>query len=172
MADNLVAQLIASKKGLIYEGKHAVAIVSPSPASPGHVWVLPKQPYPVFTQTPDFVVAEMFVVANRISMAIFEALGAKGTNILVQNGTGAGQVMPHTILHVIPRAENDNLNLLWQPKQLDEEAMSTIELKLKGECKNVGAFEKEKEKPIEEPKPQEIAPDEENYQLKHIRRIP
>ena len=50
--------------------------------------------------------------------------------------------------------------------------MSTIELKLKGEAKNIGVFEKEKPKPIEQPKPQEVKPDEENYLFRQLRRIP
>lgn len=168
----LVSQLIKSRKGLIFEGKHCVAMVSPSPAAPGHVWVLPKQEIRFLGEAPDFVVQEMFIIANRISMALFEAMHAAGTNLLIQNGPGAGQSLPHLILHIIPRAENDNLPLIWEPKPLDEEAMSTVELKLKAECANVGVFEKEKPKPIEQAKPQEVKADEENYQFKQLRRIP
>jgi histidine triad (HIT) family protein len=169
---SLMTKLIETKKGLLFEGKHVVAMVAPSPAAAGHIWIVPKAETAVFGNAPDFVVAEMFVIANRISMALFEAMHSEGTNLIIQNGTGAGQVLPHLILHIVPRVENDNLPLLWQPKQLDEEAMSTVELKLKAECKNVGVFDKEKPKPIEQPKAEEIKPDAENYQLKHIRRIP
>jgi len=172
MSEGLVAQLVKSRKGLLFEGKHSVAMVSPSPAVPGHVWVLPKQETSILENTPDFVVAEMFVIANRVSMALFEGLGAQGTNMLIQNGTGAGQVLPHLILHVIPRSEQDGIELLWQPKQLDEEAMSTVELKLKAEMGSVGVFEKEKPKPMEQPKPEEIKSDADNYQFRHLRRIP
>lgn len=170
MTDGLVAALIKSRKGLLFEGKHTVAIVSPSPAAPGHVWVLPREPFTILENTPDFVVAELFVVANRVSMALFDGLGAQGTNVLVQNGTGAGQVLPHLIVHVIPRQEDDGLKLLWEPKQLDEEAMSTVELKLKDEMKGVGLFEKEKPKPVEQPKAAEIRQDD--LKVRHLRRIP
>ena len=62
----------------------------------------------------------------------------------------------------------------WQPKQLSEEEMSTVELKLKDECKNIGAFEKEKPKPKELPRPEEVkeAEEEINYLLKQLKRMP
>jgi histidine triad (HIT) family protein len=132
--------------------------------------VVPKEEYPILEQTPDFVVAEMFVVANRVAMALFEALGVQGTTMLVQNGTGAGQSLPHTILHIVPRNENDGLPLQWQPKQLDEESMSTVEIKLKEESKGVGVFESEKPKPIEEKKAEEVKG--EDYRTRTLRRIP
>ena len=149
-------------------------MVSPSPAAPGHVWVLPKEPVTILENLPDYVVAELFAVAIRISLALFEGLGSQGTNLVLQNGTGAGQILPHVILHIVPRVEGDGMPLEWEHKQLSEEEMSTIEMKLKAETKSVGHlfFEKEKPKPIEAPKAQEIKPDEENYQLRHLKRIP
>jgi histidine triad (HIT) family protein len=132
--------------------------------------VVPKEEYPILEQTPDFVVAEMFVVANRVAMALFEALGVQGTTMLVQNGTGAGQSLPHAIVHIIPRNENDGLPLQWQPKQLDEESMSTVEIKLKEEAKQVGVFERETAKPVEEKKAEEVKG--EDYRMKALRRVP
>jgi histidine triad (HIT) family protein len=168
----VIKQLIDSRTGLLYEGKNVVAMVAAAPAIEGHVWVLPKQEVPILEQLPDFVVAEMFVVADRIAMALFESLGCQGTTILLENGVAAGQSVPHPILHVIPRAENDGLPLDWERKQLDEETMSTVELKLKAETKNVGVFEKEKPKPVEIAPPEEVKSDESNLELEHLRRIP
>ena len=166
----LVAQMLSRRMGTLFEAKHCVAMVAPAPSSPGHVWIVSKDEYPILEQTPDFVVAEMFVVANRVAMALFEALGVQGTTMLMQNGTGAGQSLPHVMLHVIPRSENDGLALQWQPKQLDEESMSTVELKLKEEAKSVGVFEKEKAKPLEEKRAEEVKT--EDYRTKALRRIP
>ncbi len=167
---SVVTQLVNRRMGLLFEAKHCVALVAPAPSSPGHVWVVPKEEFPILEQIPDFVAAEMFVVANRVAMALFEALGVQGTTMLLQNGTGAGQALPHAILHVIPRNENDGLNLQWQPKQLDEEAMSTVEIKLKEEAKQVGVFDKEKPKPIEEKKPEPVKADD--YRMQVLRRMP
>jgi histidine triad (HIT) family protein len=112
--------------------------------------------------------------ANKVSIAVFETLGAQGTNIIVNNGVAAGQTANHCVVHVLPRRENDGLDFTWQTKQLSEEEMSTVELKLKDEAKNVGVFEQEKPKPKEAPKPEEIkkAEDEINYLIEQLKRVP
>lgn len=162
------------KKGkIVYENDKVVAVLAPKPAVAGHIVVIPKEHFQIFEQVPDFVISEMFVVANKLLMACFEALGADGTNILIQNGVAAGQTQPHFMIHILPRKQNDNLKLAWQPKELSEEEMSTVELKLKEETKDVGIFEKEPAKPVEEKPPEQIeVSDEENYLIKQLERIP
>jgi hypothetical protein len=84
------------------------------------------------------------------------------------------------MVHVIPRKENDGVNLQWKTKQLTEEEMSTVELKLKEQIQNVGVGKIEN---VEKPKTilenAEIQPtqsisddDEEDYISKQMKRIP
>ena len=168
-----ICDLIKSKKGKLYEDKKVYAFLATKPAATGHVILTSKKHYPILEQIPDFVVSELLIKANKISMACFETIGAEGTNIIMQNGIAAGQKHNHAILHVIPRRENDGLNLMWKPRQLDEEQMSTVELKVKKEAEGVGAFEKEKEKPVEVKDPEKIeAGTEEDYMLKQLERLP
>ena len=168
-----ICELIKSKKGILYEDKKVYAFLAPKPATTGHVIITSKKHFPILEQIPDFIVSELFVKANKISMASFEAIGAEGTNILMQNGVAAGQKHNHAILHVIPRREKDGINLAWEPRQLSEEEMSTIELKIKKETESVGAFEQEEEKPVEIKGPEKIeAGPEEDYLIKQIERIP
>ncbi len=67
------------------------------------------------------------------------------------------------------------MDFAWQPKQLSDEEMSTVELKLKEEAKCIGIFEQEKPKPkeittnVEEVKEEK---DEINYLLKQLERLP
>jgi histidine triad (HIT) family protein len=162
--------IIEKKAGFVYEDEKIVALLHPAPSAPGHFIVVPRAHAPIFEQVPDMVTAELFVKANKISKAIFEGLGAEGTNVFVQNGVAAGQRHNHAMVHVIPRREGDGLPLQWKPKQFSEEEMSTAELKIKEETKNVGIFEKEKPKPVEVEKPKEVK--KEDYRIKHLRRIP
>ncbi len=166
--------LIKGKKGLLYEDEQMAILLAPKPAAAGHIILAPKKHAAILEQVPDFVVGKMFDKANKASIAVFETLGAEGTNIIANNGIAAGQTTNHFLLNVIPRKENDGLKLLWQPKQLSEEEMSTIELKLRDESKNIGVFEKEEEKPKEIRKPEEIKEEkeEENYLLKQLERLP
>ena len=170
----IICDLVKSKNGLLFEDEQMAIMLAPKPATAGHVWLVPKQHAAILEQIPDFVIGKLFDKANKVSIAVFETLGAEGTNIIVNNGIAAGQTTNHCIVNVLPRRENDSMNFQWQTKQLSEEEMSTIELKLKDECKNIGVFEKEKPKPKEEKKPEEVkaAEDEINYMLKQLNRIP
>ena len=136
----------------------------------GHVVVLPREHALTNEQVPDAIVGHMFQVVNKVGMAVFEAIGAQGTNVLVQNGVAAGQTQNHSMIHVIPRFENDGAQIGWQPKQGNEEELSTLELQFKEHTKSVGIFKKEKPKPIEFEAPEEAS--EEDYRVKHLRRIP
>jgi len=168
-----ICDLIKTKKGKLYEDEKVIALLSPKPASVGHVWVMPKQHHPILEQVPDFIAGEVFSTANKLSMALFESLGAHGTNLVLQNGIAAGQKHSHMIVNVIPRRENDGIDFTWDTKQLSEEEMSTVEIKIKDETKGIGFFEKEPEKQeIIEQKEEEELSDEEDYMLKQLERIP
>ncbi len=168
-----ICEMIESKKGLLYEDERAAVLLAPNPATLGHVLVVPKEHHPILEQVPDFVAGHLFNVANKVSSAIFESLNIQGTNVIIENGVAAGQSLPHVSLNVVPRLQNDNMNLSWQPKQLSEEEMSTVELKVKDFTKVIGDFEREKPKPIElDRAPNMISEEKENYLLKQLRRIP
>ena len=162
---------IPSKK--VYEDELVMAVLDVNGANPGHCFVMPKNHYPIIEQVPDIEIGRLFQVSNKVSGAIFESLGAQGTNIFVANGIPAGQTVAHFTINVIPRKENDGINLQWQPKQLSEEEMSTIELRLKEHTKNIGHFEREEKKPrVYAPKPKMLSDEEEEYFTKQMRRLP
>ena len=167
----IINNTIPSKK--VYEDELILAVLDVNGANPGHCFVMPKNHYPILEQVPDTEVARLFQVSNKISSAIFESLGVQGTNIFVANGIPAGQTVAHFTINVIPRKENDGINLQWHPKQLDEEEMSTVELKLKEQAKDIGEFEKEEKKEkVSEPKPVPLSDEGEEYFASQMRRIP
>jgi len=167
----IIGDKIPSKK--VYEDELVMAVLDVNGANPGHCFVMPKNHYPIIEQVPDVEIIRLFQVSNKLSSAIFESLGSQGTNIFVANGIPAGQTVAHFTINVIPRRENDGINLQWQPKQLSEEEMSTVELKLKEQTKNIGHFEKEEKKPrIQAPKPVALSDEEEEYFTKQMRRLP
>ena len=132
---------IPSKK--IYEDDTALAVLDVNGSNPGHCFVMPKAHYPIFEQVPDFEIEKLFTISNKISSAIFDALKVHGTNLFIANGIPAGQTVAHFLINIIPRKENDGINLQWQPKQLSEEEMSTVELKIKEQMEKVGVPQSE-----------------------------
>jgi len=176
----LICQIVANKvpSHKVYEDDLTLAVLDVNGANPGHCFVIPKNHYPIIEQVPDQELANLFSVANKISSSIFENLKAQGTNIFVANGIPAGQTVAHFVINVIPRKENDGINLQWKPKQLTEEEMSTVELKLKEQIENIGvgkieSIEKPKAVPEAVQTEQPISDDdEEDYISRQMHRIP
>jgi histidine triad (HIT) family protein len=166
---------IFSKKELfklIYEDEVCIAILHESPANYGHALVVPKEHYVIMEEIPDNILEHLFSVSNLISSALFESLNIQGTNILVNNGTDAGQENPHFLINIIQRTENDGINFEWNAKPAAEDDLKTAELKLNQYTKNL-VFEKEKPKPLEiNREPEEINNDEENYMVRSLKKMP
>jgi len=162
----------------IYEDDICVGVLSKKPASICHVMVYPKRHATILEQVGDNESEHMFAVCNKISQAMFESINIQGTNIFIQNGAAAGQDDNHFCMHIIARRENDGLKLNWEPRQLSEEEMSTVELSYKQMTQGV-VFEKEKAEKKEtdavsaqkkeEKKDEE---DGENYLYKYFDRKP
>lgn len=161
----------------IYEDDNIVAMLDPKPAATGHVIVVPRESHPIIELTPDEVLAKMFHVANKISTAMFEELGCTGTNLLISNGIPAGQAIPHLALNVIPRKEGDGIGLTWETKQLSEEEMSAVEMKMKEQTDEVGKEQDAPAMPVQTQEPSAPTPEkpsepEEDNRLDRLDRIP
>ncbi|MBI4738462.1 HIT family protein [Candidatus Woesearchaeota archaeon] len=167
---------IASKKvqpKTVYEDEHLLAVLPDEPAVAGHILVIPKKHLPIFEEMDDTLTSHVFSIANKLSIALFESIGAQGTNILVQNGIPAGQEVAHFSINILPRKENDLLNLEWQVKQLSDEETSTIELTLKEGIEKLQQTDKKAVAEKQEATALSVSTGgEENYLIKQLRRIP
>lgn len=117
-----ICQIYESKEAfnLLYEDETCFSILHEAGANSGHAMIIPKKHYPILEEVPNEEFEHMMSVANTISSSVFESLQAHGTNIMVNNGPNAGQEHAHFMIHVIPRYENDGVNLDWEMKQADQ----------------------------------------------------
>jgi histidine triad (HIT) family protein len=107
-----------------------LAILTPKKAfSLGHVIITTIQEYRILEEVPPSTLARMFQISNKLSSVLFEQLGCHGTNILIQNGLGAGQTNPRFSINVIPRFEKDNLKLEWTPTPAEPEKLQNAQTK-------------------------------------------
>lgn len=82
-----------------------VAFATIEPTAPGHVLVVPREPYPKWTDAPTDVASHLMRVARIIGLAQEKAFGVPRAGLVI-----AGFEVPHTHLHVIPlRTEADVL---------------------------------------------------------------
>ncbi len=159
-------------KNLIYENDKVAAVLSDTPAVTGHILVLPREHYPIIEKIPDNIFAEMFKTANKISAACFKTAGAEGTNIMINNGIAAGQKTNHASINIIPRTQQDGLNMQWEAIKAKEDELQTDQLMIKEALGK--PMEKKPKKETKEQEEEIIADsaEDENYLLKQLERTP
>ena len=166
------------KDEVVYEDEQVIAVIKDLSPLPGTVSLLPKEHLTIIELASDSLVEHLFKIANKLSVALFESLGIQGTNIVVQNGIAAGQKIPHFGIDIIPRKENDGLDLQWKPLQLMENESDSAFSALKDDLDKLVLGADEKRKVVKSGKTEVVlekektASGEENYMVKQLRRIP
>ncbi len=114
----------------LYEDEDFRVIMDIQPASKGHALILPKDHYANLYELSDELASKVLVLAKKMVTALTDILGCDGYNIVQNNGTVAGQTVFHFHMHLIPRYEEDNVTIGWEPGSLDEEVKEEILKKL------------------------------------------
>jgi len=175
--------MIAGQGAKIYEDDKVAAFLADKPATIGHIIVMPKEHKPIFEALDDDLVEHISAVANKISIAVFEAIRCEGTNMIIHNGVEAGQDEPHFCMHIIARKSGDGLVFEWQPKQMDESAFDSVVTQLKQELEKEPDTVSTKIPTVPDKKEdagegdgaddkKEAPLTEENYLIKQLRRQP
>lgn len=121
----IAAGEIPSRK--IYEDKDVVAIMDLSPTSKGHSLIIPKEHYANIYDIDEDIAAKIMRVAKKLATKMTVALNCDGFNLLQNNGATAGQTMFHFHMHLIPRYENaDNDMLHFTSVELSDSEMDAI----------------------------------------------
>lgn len=104
----------------LYEDEDLRVILDLGPASKGHALVIPRIHAANLFELPDEIAEKAIVVAKKVATRLKEGLHADGLNLVQNNGAAAGQTVDHFHIHLIPRYENDTVNVKWQPGTLSE----------------------------------------------------
>jgi len=93
----------------VYEDDLVLVFLDIAPITLGHSLIVPKEHHTSVTTLPPAVAGRLMEVAPRIGSALMRATEAGGFNLILANGTVAGQVVPHAHLHVVPRHVDDGV---------------------------------------------------------------
>jgi histidine triad (HIT) family protein len=91
----------------IYEGSETLAFLDANPLSPGHALVIPREHHERLNDVPGETASALYETLHRIVPAVEESVDADATTVAFNNGTAAGQEVPHVHGHVVPRFEDD-----------------------------------------------------------------
>ena len=115
---------------VVFENDEFKAILDRFPSNEGHVLIMPKEHCAnIFEMDPEKG-GRLFALAVKIASAMKEALGFENMNVLQNNGPVAGQTVNHFHLHLIPRYENDSVNVSWPQMDLTDEQIEEVRNKI------------------------------------------
>lgn len=120
----------------IYEDDTVKVIFDASPASTGHMLIIPKEHVSNIYELEDELASHIFKTAAKIARAMKNVMDYDGLNVVQNNGEAAGQTVFHFHMHLIPRYKDDGVNVGWNPGTPDEEKLSEIRKNIAKEISN------------------------------------
>ena len=93
---------------LVLEDALVVAILDIRPANPGHTLVMPRRHVEFFTDLTQTEVEFLALAGQRVATALKRGFDScEAVTFSLADGAAAGQDVPHTHLHVVPRRTGD-----------------------------------------------------------------
>lgn len=88
---------------IVTENEAFYLIHSRRPLARGHCLVIPKKHLPEGIGIEQDTGKDFIAISNKAFSAVMQAFGAAGINFFANFGSLAGQEIPHTHFHVVPR---------------------------------------------------------------------
>lgn len=115
----------------LYEDDKIIVILDRFPSNIGHTLVISKKHYKDLYDVNEETYLHMMKFAKKFAKKIKKATNCGGVNILQNNEFNAGQTVFHIHIHVIPRYENDEININWKTQDLSVDELVAFADKIK-----------------------------------------
>src|SRR3989338_164357 len=114
MADCIFCKIVAGEipAAKVHEDELSVAFLDINPVGDGHTLLIPKAHHQMMSDTPDDLVAALYVTAKQLMVRIKQAMTADFVVLSV-----VGIDVPHFHIHLIPRHNSDGLANFWPTKK-------------------------------------------------------
>ena len=93
---------------VVYEDDDVLSFLDANPLARGHTLVVPKTHHERVTAMPDDDRDAVFGALGRLGPSVQAAVDADGLNVGMNDGSAAGQEVPHVHGHLVPRFEGDD----------------------------------------------------------------
>ena len=133
MADCVFCRIMAKQipASVVHEDEHTLAFMDLGQVNPGHVLVALKAHAENVYALDDVQAAAVFRSVSKVARAVRDAFSPQGLSIYQANGTPAGQTVFHFHVHLVPRYENDGMNLTWPVKNPPREQLEANAAKIR-----------------------------------------
>ena len=126
MPDNcLFCRIVAGEEPthVVLDDEICLAFLDVRPLFRGHALLVPREHHETLADLPHELIEPFFERAQRLAVAVRDAMGAQGTFVAMNNVVS--QSVPHLHCHVVPRVKKDGLRGFFWPRTKyasDEEA--------------------------------------------------
>ena len=110
----------------VYEDQRTLAFLDVNPAAQGHTLVVPKEHAESIADMRPPLVGDVFRTVQRVAVALESVIEADGTSVVQSNGRAAGQDVFHAHVHVVPRYEDDAVDLGWRGGDSDDAVLTDV----------------------------------------------
>jgi len=133
MADCVFCKIMAKQipASIVHEDEHALAFMDLGQVNPGHVLVAAKAHADNIYALDDVQAAAVFRAATKVARAVRDAFAPQGLSVYQANGKAAGQTVFHFHMHLVPRYDNDGMNLAWPVKNPAREQLEQSAAKIR-----------------------------------------
>jgi histidine triad (HIT) family protein len=133
MADCVFCRIMAKQipASIVHEDQHTLAFMDLGQVNPGHVLVAAKAHAENIYALDDAQAGAVFSAAAKVARAVRDAFAPQGLSVYQANGTAAGQTVFHFHMHLVPRYENDGMNLTWPVKNPPREQLEANAAKIR-----------------------------------------
>ena len=87
----------------VYEDEHTLAFLDINPVADGHVMLIPREHARYIEELTEEAAENLMKALTNIVPPIQRAFNSTDSNIAINNGPNAGQIIPHVHIHIIPR---------------------------------------------------------------------
>ena len=133
MSDCVFCRIVAKQipATVVQEDAETLAFMDIGQVNPGHVLVALKSHADNLFELQDVQAAAVFRAVARVARAILDAFAPQGLSVYQANGKAAGQTVFHFHVHLVPRHENDGMNLTWPVKNPPREKLEEYAAKIR-----------------------------------------
>ncbi len=113
--------------------ERTVSFMDINPATRGHALVVPRAHSADLMEIPAEDLKAVTLAAQRLARRAKETLGADGINLINSCGAAAWQTVFHFHMHVVPRYDDDPLELPWTPSPGDADEIKAAAAELRSD---------------------------------------
>jgi histidine triad (HIT) family protein len=112
----LFCQIVAGESSahVVLDDDVCVAFLDVRPVFKGHTLLVPRDHHETLADLPAELIEPFFSRAQRLSVAVRDAMGAQGSFVAMNNVVS--QSVPHLHCHAVPRVKKDGLRGFFWPR--------------------------------------------------------